>query len=80
MTPYNKPHLYKQVKILKSHGLIMINEEFAVLKLKYINYYRLSTSIVYNFSKKCNSFCHLESKSFCIEKITLNTTKVKILP
>ncbi len=118
MTLYTKPHLsyQEQVDLLKSRGLIIKDEAFAILKLRHISYYRLSayflpfcsevhkfkkgvtfesiidvyhfdrelrlltfgaiekieiflrTSIAYNFSKKCGSFCYLENVNFCIKK------------
>lgn len=44
MTTYNKPHLsYKnQIDLLKSRGLIVNDENFAITKLKHISYFRLS--------------------------------------
>ncbi|WP_295042884.1 hypothetical protein [Sulfuricurvum sp.] len=40
MTPYNKPHLSYQNQIdpLKSRGLIIYDENFAITKLKHISY------------------------------------------
>lgn len=44
MTPYNKPHLsyQNQIDLLKSRGLIINTEDFAITKLKHISYFRLS--------------------------------------
>lgn len=44
MTSYNKPHLsyQNQIDLLKNRGLIINDEEFAIIKLKHISYFRLS--------------------------------------
>lgn len=44
MTSYNKPHLtyQQQLELLKSRGLIVKDENFAIIKLQHISYYRLS--------------------------------------
>lgn len=44
MTSYNKPHLtyQQQIELLKNSGLIVKDEQFAIIKLQHISYYRLS--------------------------------------
>lgn len=44
MTSYNKPHLtyQQQLELLKNRGLIVKDEQFAIIKLQHISYYRLS--------------------------------------
>lgn len=44
MISYTKPHLtyQEQLELLKSRGLIVKNEQFAIIKLQHISYYRLS--------------------------------------
>lgn len=44
MTSYNKPHLtyQQQIELLKNRGLIVKDEQFAIIKLQHISYYRLS--------------------------------------
>lgn len=44
MTPYCKPHLsyQNQIDLLKSRGLIIHDESYAITKLKHISYFRLS--------------------------------------
>jgi abortive infection bacteriophage resistance protein len=51
---YNKPHLSfeEQVKKLKSNGLIIPNDSYAIKKLSHTNYYRLSAyCIPFQYSK-----------------------------
>ena len=51
---YTKPHLTfeQQVKYLKSNGLIVPNEAYALKKLSHINYYRLSAySLSFQYPK-----------------------------
>lgn len=44
MTPYNKPHLshQNQIDLLRTRGLIINDEIFAITKLQHISYFRLS--------------------------------------
>lgn len=45
---YDKKHknFYEQIELLKSKGLIIQNEQYAIEKLKQINYYRLSAYFI----------------------------------
>lgn len=54
MTSYNKPHLtyLQQIELLKNRGLLINDEEFAIIKLKHISYYRLSAYFLPFNSKK----------------------------
>lgn len=52
---YNKPHLTfkQQLEHLKSNGLIVPNESYALKKLSHLNYYRLSAySLVFKYPKE----------------------------
>ncbi|MEA1956546.1 MAG: Abi family protein [Campylobacterota bacterium] len=52
---YNKPHLTfeQQLEHLKSNGLIVPNESYALKKLSHINYYRLSAySLAFKYPKE----------------------------
>ena len=53
-TTFSKSHLsYKeQVKLLQSRNLIITNEQFAIKKLKHLNYYRLSAYFHPYFEEK----------------------------
>jgi len=44
LTSYNKPHLtyQQQIDLLKNRRLIVKDEQFAIIKLQHISYYRLS--------------------------------------
>ncbi len=48
MTPYSKPYLSytQQIELLKSRGLIIQDEAYAMLRLKHISYYRLSAYFI----------------------------------
>jgi len=64
---YNKPHLSfeKQVEHLKSNGLTVPNEAFALKKLSHINYYRLSAYfLTFQYPKKSTKagFFHEETE------------------
>ena len=51
---YSKPHLTfkEQIEHLKSNGLVITNEAFALKKLSHINYYRLSAySLTFQYPK-----------------------------
>ncbi|WP_294872915.1 hypothetical protein [Sulfuricurvum sp. RIFCSPLOWO2_12_FULL_43_24] len=47
MTSYNKPHLtyQQQLELLKYRGLVVKDEQFAIIKLQHISYYRLNETI-----------------------------------
>lgn len=54
---YTKPHktFEEQLDHLKSNGLIVANEAFAIKKLSHINYYRLSAyTLFYQYPKECS--------------------------
>lgn len=53
-TTFSKSHLsYKeQIKLLQSRNLIITNEQFAIKKLKHLNYYRLSAYFHPYFEEK----------------------------
>ena len=51
MTSYNKPHLtyQQQLELLKYRGLVVKDEQFAIIKLQHISYYRLNETIKQRF-------------------------------
>ena len=65
---YTKPHktFEEQLEHLKSNGLIITNESFALKKLSHINYYRLSAyTLFYQYPKNCSkSGTFLENTQF----------------
>jgi len=54
LTSYNKPHLtyQQQLELLKYRGLVVKDEQFAIIKLQHISYYRLSYECKGKISKK----------------------------